>query len=68
MILRLDRSFPQGPRLFVGPVRVHHWHWGALFMVAGFRLVWADRQDLPLVRRPDPDEIGITTSSSPDGW
>lgn len=67
-MLRVDRTHVEGPRLFVGPVRVHHWHWGALFIAAGARLVWGDRQDLPGVRRPDADEIGITTSSSPDGW
>lgn len=67
ILARVERN-PAGPRLFVGPLRIHHWHWGAALVLAGTQagpwglpliaagayLIAVDRHDLPGAGRSIP--------------
>lgn len=46
IVVRVDRSWPQGPRLFVAGQRIHHFHAGLALIGLGARLVWRDRRDI----------------------
>lgn len=49
-IVRVEANI-HGPRLFIGPLRLHHFHLGAALIAFGVRLVWRDRADIHPRRR-----------------